>query len=133
MPRQWTFWVSGPLPGLNEIIAAAKGSGGKGLAYSRMKAQWTETVYMLTRAARIPRLRRVHLRLTWVHADKRHDPDNCEAGQKFVWDGLKGPPSQCKAGTTVLENDGWDQNAGSEHSHKVGPKAGVWVTVTEAE
>jgi hypothetical protein len=130
-PRRWRFWVNGPLPGLNEIIAAAKGCGGQGLAYSRMKEQWTGTIYFAARAALVPRLARVRLRLDWVHVDKRHDPDNQEAGQKFVWDGLKGPPAQCKAGTSVLANDGWDQNAGTEHHHEVGPRAGVWVTVEE--
>ncbi|MDQ1343253.1 MAG: hypothetical protein QG571_1874, partial [Pseudomonadota bacterium] len=82
-PRSWRFWVPGPLPGLNEIIAAAKGSGGKGLAYSRMKEQWTGTIYFLARSARIPRLSRVRIILDWGHANQRHDPDNVEAGKKF--------------------------------------------------
>lgn len=129
--RKWRFWIPGPLPGLNEIIAAAKGAGGRGLAYSRMKAQWTGTVYYLSLAAQIPRLQRVFLRFDWVHLNERHDPDNVEAGQKFVWDGLKGPPAQCKAGRSVLANDGWKQNAGSAHHHSLGPRAGVWVTVVD--
>jgi hypothetical protein len=130
MPRQWRFFVPGPLPGLNEIIEAAK-VGGKGAAYSAMKASWTGTVYFAARAAMVPRIARARLRLDWVHRDKRHDPDNLEAGQKFIWDGLKGPPDQCKRGLSVLANDGWDQNAGTEHHHEVGPKPGVWVTVIE--
>lgn len=131
--RQWRFFVPGPLPGLNEIIDAAKGSGGKGLAYSAMKAKWTGTVYFCAKAARVPRLPRVRLELNWVHADQRHDPDNQEAGQKFIWDGLKGPDAQCKAGLSVLANDGWDQNAGTTHHHVVGSRPGVWVAVNEVE
>lgn len=114
---------------MNEIVKAAKSGHGKGNAYSRLKAQWTDTVYWRTLEADIPRLERVRLRFDWVSADRAHNPDNIEAAQKFVWDGLVGPKGAKRA---VLENDGWKQNAGTEHHHTVGEKPGVWVTVTEA-
>lgn len=113
---------------MNEIVAAAKSGRGKGNAYSRMKAQWTDAVYWRTLEAAIPRLARVRLRFDWVSTDCRHNPDNIEAAQKFVWDGLVGPKD---ARRSVLENDGWRQNAGTEHRHEVGAMPGVWVTVTE--
>jgi Holliday junction resolvase RusA-like endonuclease len=108
---------------MNEIVSAAK-VGGKGRAYSSMKARWTQDVAWHARAALVPKASRVRLELEWVSVDKRHNPDNLEAGQKFVWDGLQA------AG--VLENDGWAQNAGSTHRHSLGPRAGVWVTVVPA-
>ncbi len=118
------FWVPGPLPAQNEMIAAAKGYGGRGIGYSKVKRSWTATVAWCAKAAHLPKLARVRCEFEWVSKDKRHDPDNVEAAQKFVWDGLK------QAG--VIENDGWDQNAGSEHHHSVGPKPGVWVTIIDA-
>jgi hypothetical protein len=90
-----------------------------------MKAKWTSDIAFLARAAHVPKAKRVRLELEWVSVDKRHNPDNLEAGQKFIWDGLQ------TAG--VLENDGWNQNAGSSHSHRLGPRAGVWVTVIPQE
>jgi len=125
------FWVPGPLPGLNEMLDAAKGCGGRGLAYSAMKAKWTGDISLIARAARIPKMTRIRLRFDWVSFDKRHNPDNIEAAQKFIWDALC-PKAKGKAGADVIENDGWDQNAGSEHHHSVGPKPGVWVTVIDA-
>jgi hypothetical protein len=109
------------------MIAAAKGSGGKGLAYSAMKSKWTNDIAFLIRAAKIPRgLTRILCAFEWVSRDRRHDPDNIEAAQKFIWDALKL--------SGVLPNDGWEQNAGSTHSHRVaeeGERPGVWVTVME--
>lgn len=119
------FWVPGPLPAQNEMIAKAKGFGGRGIGYSKLKAEWTSTIAWIIKAAHVPAAKRLRLRFDWVSKDKRHDPDNIEAGQKFVWDALK------LAG--VLENDGWAQNAGSEHHHSIGEKPGVWVTVLDVE
>jgi Holliday junction resolvase RusA-like endonuclease len=120
----YRFFVPGPLPAQNEMIASAKGYGGRGFGYSKVKAEWTSTIAWIVKAAHIPKMSRVRCRFEWVSANKRHDPDNIEAGQKFVWDALK------VAG--VIPNDGWDQNAGSEHLHAIGPKPGVWVTVEDA-
>jgi hypothetical protein len=99
-----TLWVPGPLPGLNELIAAAKGSGGRGMGYAKLKRQWTDTVFALARCARIhkpgPFERSVLLTFDWVEQDKRRDPDNVAAGgRKLILDGL------VKAG--VLSGDGW--------------------------
>jgi hypothetical protein len=99
-----SLWVPGPLPGLNELIAAAKGSGGRGAGYARLKRQWTETVWALAKAACIdkpgPFARPVTLDFTWIERDKRRDPDNVAAGgRKLILDGL------VTAG--VLGGDGW--------------------------
>jgi len=121
------FWVPGPLPGMNEIIKAAK-AGRRGIVYSNMKAEWTGHVEMHARSARVPPCVRVRLDLLWVEAKKKNganrDPDNIEAGAKFVWDGL------VDAG--VIPNDKAENNAGSSHHHERGPCPGVWVTVVPA-
>jgi hypothetical protein len=122
-PRSFRFWVPGPLPGQNEIIASAKGFGGRGIGYSISKAEWTERIASLAARARVPALERIRLRLHWFSTNRRRNPDNIEASQKFIWDGL------VKAG--VLKNDGWKQNAGSEHHHHVDPRPGVWVLLLE--
>ncbi len=118
------LWVPGPLPAQNEIISKAKGFGGRGIGYSRMKADWTSTIAWIIRAAHVPKMKRVRCEFTWVSANRKHDPDNIEAAQKFIWDAL------VIAG--VLENDGWAQNAGSSHRHVLGPAAGVFVDVIDA-
>lgn len=124
------FWVPGPLPGQNEIVAAAKGSSGKGYAYAAMKKSWTDKVAWCARAARLHQhpLTRVRIEFNWIEPRSangaQRDPDNIEAGQKFIWDGL------VVAG--VIPNDTRKQNAGTKHSHTVGPLSGVEVTIIDA-
>ncbi len=124
------FWVPGPLPGLNEIVDAAKGCGGKGYGYAAMKRAWTEKVMLHALAAKVPKgLRRVRLSMTWHEPANSNgvsrDPDNIEAGQKFVWDGL------VKA--KIIPNDKRANNAGTTHAHAIGPVPGVEVTVVPVE
>jgi len=86
---------------MNEMIAAAKGNGGRGIGYSKMKKAWTDTVWALAKSARLePIAGRVMLHFEWIEKDKRRDPDNIAAGgRKLILDGL------VKAG--VLKGDGW--------------------------
>ena len=106
------------------MISAAKGCGGRGVGYSSMKSKWTKTIAERIRRAGVPRLARIRCEFLWFSVNKRHDPDNIEAGQKFVWDALK------EAG--VLKNDGWNQNAGSFHQHRLWKSPGVWILIEEA-
>jgi hypothetical protein len=123
------FWVPGPLPGMNEIVKAAKGAGGKGYGYAKLKSMWTETVAMHALAASIPKgkLSRVRLSMRWIEKRGEHgserDPDNIEAGQKFLWDGL--------VRAKILPNDRRVNNAGSSHAHAFGPVAGVEGTIVD--
>lgn len=120
-----TLWIPGPLPGMNELIEAAKGARGRGHRYSRLKLVWNDTIVLLARAARIPTMKRAHLAFRWLERDKRRDPDNIAGGgRKIVLDGL------VTAG--VLENDGWAQVAGWTDSFDVAARAGVEVTISEA-
>ena len=77
--------IPGRLPGLNEIIAAAKSHYAK---YSTEKKEYTEEVAWLAKQARLPKFEKAYLVITWFEPDRRRDPDNIMAGQKFILDGL---------------------------------------------
>jgi len=77
------FEIPGRLPGLNEIVAAAKSHFG---AYAKMKHEHTTAIAWI--AKKLPTYKRVALVITWYEPDRRRDPDNIMAGQKFILDGL---------------------------------------------
>lgn len=119
------LWVPGPLPGLNELIGAAKSGRGKGNAYSRLKHSWTDTVILLARSARIPKQDRVRLHFLWMERDRRRDPDNIAAGgRKLVLDGL--------VAAGVLPGDGWAHVVSWSDTFAVGAKPGVSVLISAA-
>ena len=78
--------IPGRLPGLNEIIAAAKAGKGKYQPYSIMKSEWTHTIAWL--AKKLPAYNRVDIIITWYEPDRRRDPDNITGGTKFILDSL---------------------------------------------
>lgn len=128
MARMWSFFVPGPLPGLNEIITAnkqGKSRSGKfliGLGYTNMKAEWGKQIVKAIRDAKIPPLKRVRVMFQWMESKKNRDPDNIAAGKKFIFDAL------VDAG--VLENDGWKQVAGFTDVFIIG-RPGVEVSVRD--
>ena len=75
----------GRLPGLNEIIAAAKRVR-KYQPYAIMKERYTNEIGWL--AKKLPVYERVNITITWYEPNRRRDPDNITGGQKFVLDGL---------------------------------------------
>ena len=126
-----SLWVPGPLPGMNELIAAAKGSGGRGAGYARLKRQWTDIVTCLAQGKKLqPFPGLVFLTFTWVERDRRRDPDNVAAGgRKLILDGL------VRAG--VLKGDGWAVVHGWTDRFDIPPGAnnlgpGVGVTISAA-
>jgi hypothetical protein len=120
-----TFFVPGPLPGMNEIVGAAKSGRGKGNAYSRQKALWTSVVARHARSRRIgPFATPVFVTCVWHEATARRDPDNVHAGVKFVLDGL--------VQSGALKGDGRSCIAGVAHSVLTKPLPGVQVTLDDA-
>lgn len=117
--------IPGHFPSLNELIAAAKGHGGRGIAYAKMKRQWTELVWALAKSAKLKPVQRARLHFVWVEKDKRRDPSNVAAtGRKFCEDGL------VMAG--VLSGDGWAGIAGFSDDFIVDPsRHGVDITIRE--
>jgi hypothetical protein len=114
---------------MNEIVKAAKGSGGKGYEYAKMKKRWTENICWLAKAAQVPKTTTYRLGLLWVepiHANgSERDRDNIEAGVKFINDGLKL--------AKIIPDDKPANYLGSEHKHERAAKPGVWVTVWPQE
>ena len=78
--------IPGRLPGLNEIIEAAKQGKGKYQPYAMMKEYYTTMIGWL--AKKLPPYEKVALVITWYEPDRRRDPDNIMAGQKFILDGM---------------------------------------------
>jgi hypothetical protein len=97
--RCQTFSIDGPLPGMNEMIAAAKGSGGRGAAYARLKLAWTLKVKSEAKRQGLRPVPRATLRFAWFEKDRRRDPDNVASAKKLVLDGL--------VAAGVLPRDGW--------------------------
>lgn len=101
--------IHGPLPGLNELIDAAKrgrtAGGVRHDRYTRLKRRWTAAVAAVARAAGLQPVERAWLRFVWREPDRRRDPDNVAAGgRKLVLDGL--------VAAGVLPGDGWRAVAG---------------------
>ena len=122
------LWIDGPLPGQNEIIAAAKAGRGRFNGYARLKAQWSGDVWKLARAARLKPWDKgasgpAAISFIWRERSRRRDFDNIAAGAKFVLDGL------VKAG--VLGGDGWSHVWSIEHLFQVDAKRpGVMVRLS---
>ena len=106
------FDIEGRLPGLNEMIDAAKQGKGKYQPYSIMKQTYTDMVAWL--AKKLPAYEKVALIITWYEPDRRRDPDNIMAGQKFILDGM------VQAG--VIPDDSQKYILGIYHRFKVDRK-----------
>lgn len=103
------FEIPGRLPGLNEIIDAAKQGNGKYQPYALMKEKYTEMIAWI--AKKLPSYEKVALVITWYEPNSRRDPDNIMAGQKFILDAL------VQAG--VIPNDSQKYIQGILHRFRV--------------
>lgn len=115
-----TFFVPGPLPGLNEF------SGKKsGWAYRQAKANWALIISIAIKQAKLTPMQSAHIIYVWMEESKRRDPDNFTSlGRKFINDQL------VKSG--ILPDDGWDEIIGWEDRWAVDmEKPGVHVTLIE--
>ena len=79
--------IPGRLPGLNEIIRAAKMGKGRYQPYSEMKHEYGDAITLL--AQRLPKCGTVKLLIKWYEPDSRRDIDNIAAGgTKLIMDSL---------------------------------------------
>lgn len=126
--KSFTFFIPGPLPGMNEIIDAARG---KKMAAARQKEIWTVRVgnyvdLKMNQTGFKGFPGSVFSSYLWQEPNRRRDPGNIISGMKFVEDGM------VKAG--LITGDGWKQIAGFQHKWIVDKKnPGVIVTVTSVE
>lgn len=119
-----SFFVGVLLPGLNEMIAAAKSRKGNWSAYAEMKALYGSLAKADIRAAKLRPMRRVRITCLWHEKNQRRDPDNIAAGEKFILDAL--------VAQGILPNDGRKAIVFIGHAYTVAPeKPGCLVTLTE--
>ena len=119
----YMFWVPGPLPGMNEIIAACKSGRGKFNGYSWLKNQLTKLVADMCIGS-CPVFENVSIKFIWVEKHKRRDPDNIASAKKFILDGM------VRAG--MIHSDGWKHVFGWTDQFQVNKKdPGVFVEVRE--
>ena len=119
------LWIPGPLPGMNETIAAAKGFGGRGYGYSKIKHRWTEAVQLLAKAAQLKPVSSARFSFVWRERKRSRDPDNFTAARKFVLDGL--------VAAGVIPDDGWAEVLGFSDAWTVSRQPGVLVTIESDE
>ena len=132
--------IPGPLPGLNQIIEAAKEQAlwdswfaKKGRkkpraptnTYSAMKRQWGGLIKACIKVQAIRPVPSAFFEFEWREKDRRRDPDNVAAGgRKLILDGLT------RAG--IIRDDGWKHVAGWKDSFVVDKaEPGVVVRIRE--
>ena len=118
------FFISGVLPGLNEVLAAAVKRRGKWNAYNDLKASYGDYIATIIRKAKLTPIQRANISFTWCEQSQRRDKDNIRMAAKFILDSL--------VVTKILPNDGWKQIGTLSDSFEVdGGKPGVYVELVE--
>lgn len=108
-PHRYTVTIPGRMPDLNDMVRMAKAGRGRYQPYAIEKRHRTEEVAWCCKAAHIPRMNRVRVKIIWYEPDARRDPDNIiGGGTKPVLDGL------VMAG--VLDDDSQRYIIGIEHT-----------------
>jgi hypothetical protein len=111
MEKKIEIWIAGKLPGLNDILGAAKSGNGAGNAYARLKKEWTAYVAKIISSCELEPAQSIFVDIRWIEQNKKRDPDNISTGKKFIFDGM------VKSG--FLENDGWKQIKGWNEKFEV--------------
>ena len=88
------------LPGLNEIIKAAKRHY---MAYATMKKKYDRKVLheILIQVDPLPSYDSIKLDIVWIESPKKRDPDGIFAGSKFICDSL--------VKSSIIKNDTRDE------------------------
>ena len=118
------FFIPGVLPGLNEIIDAAKKRRGNWSAYADMKESYGDYIATIIRKAKLTPIQRANISFTWCEQSQRRDKDNVRMAAKFCLDAL--------VATKILPNDGWKHIGTLSDAFEVdGKKPGVYVELVE--
>ncbi len=80
--------IPGRLPGMNDMLAAARSSKGRYNGWAKIKAEWERIIAAHIHAQGIRPVDRAHLKITWIEPNGRRDPDNIRAGAKIILDTL---------------------------------------------
>lgn len=126
-PHTQTFFIPGPLPGMNDFIAWAKVRAGKWNSYAVNKHLWEIDIFHCIKAAGLqPMISPVFLIIAWQEPNKRRDPDNISAGKKLIFDAL--------TTSGILPGDGWKTIGGFTECFQVNrSQPGVHVTLQTIE
>lgn len=100
--------IEGRLPGLNEIIDAAKQHYSE---YSDMKRIYSEIIKIGAVKQSKLKYSKINIEILWVEPNMKRDKDNIAAGVKFILDGL--------VDAAVISEDGWKQVSNIKHSFDV--------------
>ena len=131
MIKPQRIFIPGPLPGLNELIAAAMKREGTWFGYGNIKYCWGQDVCVWLRGnyKKIPRPipYRLWIDFTWLEPHKKRDPDNvASGGRKIIFDSM--------VKENIIKNDGWKQIAGwTDHFDTVKENPGVWLCLKKAK
>lgn len=120
-----SFTIGCRLPGLNEMLDAAKIRKGAWSKYAEMKMVYGALCKDdIKRAKLTPYTGPVRIHFVWVEKNRKRDKDNVVAGQKFILDAL--------VARQILTNDGWKQIASITHAWTVSKTPGVHVVIEDA-
>jgi len=122
--KEYTFFIPGPLPGLNEIINLSKRHWA---AYYVKKVKLTQDIAMIA-SIKVPQCRnKIWVDFEWHEEGRLRDMDNIAFAKKFILDGL------VEAGR--IPDDGWNWISGFSDSFKrvEAGWSGVCVTVKEID
>lgn len=111
-----TLCVETPLPGLNELIAAAKAGRGKCNAYARLKDKYSRIIALYARSQQLrPINGKPYFVFFWIEPDRRRDPDNIAAGgRKIILDAL--------TELGIITGDGWKHISGWHDNFEIDKK-----------
>jgi len=120
-------WLSFGLPNLNDMLKAkgseySRGGGRRMSAYTLMKRKYeTLIIAELRSQGCIPEApyKQIEFSALWVEKDRRRDPDNVDAGRKFILDAM--------VTARVLMNDGYANIASLRANFDISDDKKRWV------
>lgn len=119
------FFIGCRLPGMNEIVTAAKKPSWSKHSYTNLKLLYESMIKVDIKQAKLrPVKGKVKIALHWVEPNARRDYGNIRAGEKFISDAL--------VSMGILTTDARSQVVGFQDTFTVEKtNPGVWVTLEE--
>ena len=126
------LWVTGPMPGMNQILdfksrtmgGFRKHSGPKWNMYAQEKREWSEKINAAAVRQKLQPSQASYITFFILEPNKRRDPDNFTFGAvKFILDAL--------VNGKYLEGDGWKSILGFTSYWDVSDLPGVAVFIRD--
>lgn len=114
------------LPGMNEMIDAAKVRKGGFSLYAEMKKRYGLEIALLVKMQKlIPFRTAIDIDFHWYEVAKKRDKDNIAAGKKIILDAL--------VDTEIIGNDDWRYINSFRDFFHIADKESVRIIMKEAE